>query len=880
MPDDPAARLGALLALVDGARGRGRLSACLAADGYPAAPREEGREQDRDRAARSARSSSIVVALVAATSGIGSEEPDGDSVAVVEGVNVEGIIDDGQISRERFDALAAARPPSARASRRSRPRTTRSTGAPRRGDERRPRHRLDLGEAEERGIEASEREVEQEFQRTKDENFKTEKEYQEFLEETGFTQEDIDLRVEAPAALAPRSRRRSAAEPSRRRSPRRTPESSTRRTRSSSRLPASRDIRLVQAQDDATAQKAFDQLSADNSPENWNKVAADALHRRRPRRTTAASARASPRAPSPSRSNGEIFERREGEVVGPGQRPPQGSYVFQVDAITEATTTSFEDAREQIDQQLGPQIQQEEFSAFLSRLPRPLDRGHDLRRRLHHRALRQLRAARPRPAPTRRSPRTSRSSSSSRPAARRRCFPNNPAAPGSFVPFAPASGAPQRPHPPGEDDEAPQAARSRRRAPRRGRPGAARRAAPPRGRARAPGRRAGRSARRLSPRAQRSARARAVAGAPRRDHPAPAPRVPLGPRAGRPLDRPPHRRGVLRAGRRRRPRRHRGDARRARRRPLPGGVPGPAARGARRGRPRRRRRVLHREADPPPPARLRRRGDWRTAGRGAEASGRRSSATSRAARPSPSAEIPENLPVDPVRAQGPAADRPRGLVGLRASPGARRRPGRARRRRARGRRAAAGGGPALARARRRPRARALRGGSPERLAVDAPRLPRPVSTISEIRARQILDSRGNPTVEAEVDARVRRVRLGGRSLGRLDRRVRGRRAARRRRRVGRQGRLEGRRQRQRRDRRRPEGRARRRAVGARRDDDRARRHARTRAAWAPTRSSASRSPPPRPRPPTPAGPSTRTSASSTRRPGRRTRRGEPAAACR
>ncbi len=37
-----------------------------------------------------------------------------------------------------------------------------------------------------------------------------------------------------------------------------------------------------------------------------------------------------------------------------------------MDAITEASTTSFEDAREQIDQQLGPQIQQEEFTAFLA----------------------------------------------------------------------------------------------------------------------------------------------------------------------------------------------------------------------------------------------------------------------------------------------------------------------------------------------------------------------------------------------------------------------------------------------------------------------------------------------------------------------------------
>src|SRR5919106_6318449 len=50
-------------------------------------------------------------------------------------------------------------------------------------------------EADERGIEVSDEEVQREFEQTKEENFKTEKEYQDFLEESGFVQEDIDLRV-------------------------------------------------------------------------------------------------------------------------------------------------------------------------------------------------------------------------------------------------------------------------------------------------------------------------------------------------------------------------------------------------------------------------------------------------------------------------------------------------------------------------------------------------------------------------------------------------------------------------------------------------------------------------------------------------------------
>ena len=94
--------------------------------------------------------------------------------------------------------------------------------------------------------------------------------------------------------------------------------------------------------------------------------------------------------------------------------------------------------------------------------------------------------------------------------------------------------------------------------------------------------------------------------APRRDHAPPAPGVPLGPRAGRALDRPAHGRGGLRARRRR----ARGDD--AKLLDELGDVLFQvhflvaAARGARRRVAGRRRRALPPEADPPPPARLRR----------------------------------------------------------------------------------------------------------------------------------------------------------------------------------------------------------------------------------------------------------------------------------
>lgn len=52
-------------------------------------------------------------------------------------------------------------------------------------------------------------------------------------------------------------------------------------------------------------------------------------------------------------------------MIGPIETD-SGTYVFQVDDVTEQTTTPLSEARTQIEQQLSGQIQQESFSAFLS----------------------------------------------------------------------------------------------------------------------------------------------------------------------------------------------------------------------------------------------------------------------------------------------------------------------------------------------------------------------------------------------------------------------------------------------------------------------------------------------------------------------------------
>ncbi len=107
-----------------------------------------------------------------------------------------------------------------------------------------------------------------------------------------------------------------------------------------------------------------------------------------------------------------------------------------------------------------------------------------------------------------------------------------------------------------------------------------------------------------------------------------------------------------------------------------------------------------------------------------------------------------------------------------------------------------------------------------------------MSAIVDVIAREILDSRGNPTDRSRCRPRIRRVRPRGRAVGRVHRLEGGDRIARRRRRaLLRQGRAARRREREHRDLRGDPRPRRERAGVHRQDDDRARRQRQQVAAW-------------------------------------------------
>jgi foldase protein PrsA len=379
----------------------------------------------------------VLIVAVGVASGLGDESVDSDSVAVVDG---------DQIPKSDFDAalqqaVTRQQLPEAPAEDSPEFEALRDEAM---------NQVLDvawiLGEAEERGVEVSDREVQQEFEQTKNENFKTEQEYQDFLKESGFTQEDIDERVKLQLLSTKIQDQITEEAP-------KVTDSEIQEfydaNKEQLQQPASRDIRLVLSKDEKGAQDAADALGDDNSPESWDEVAKEFSSDDATKDSGGVRAGVT-QGTYPEPLNTEIFGAAEGEVVGPIETP-DGFYVFQVDAATEESVQPLEEAKPAIQQQLEGQLQQESFSAFLSdyrdRWTELTICGEDY---LMERCDNFDGPVTP-PCPDPTLPEEQQKQQLEQQGCPPPVLSNSPAAPGSILPFIPAQGQPQRPHPPGEE---------------------------------------------------------------------------------------------------------------------------------------------------------------------------------------------------------------------------------------------------------------------------------------------------------------------------------------------------------------------------------------------------------------------------------------------
>ncbi len=261
------------------------------------------------------------------------------------------------------------------------------------GDRRPARHRLDPGRGGGAGDHRIRRQVQASCEQIKSQNFRTEAEYQQFLERSGYTQEDVDLRVELQL-LSPRSRQKvSERRPAGQLGGR--SRTTTTAAKEQFELPETRDVRLVLNRDQAKVEQAKTALEADDSDgelEEGRQAVLDRPHLEGQRR---AAARGSPRGWSRSRSTRRSSTPPEGEIEGP-VKTPLGYYVFEVEKITPATTQPLKEVQSadpQPARAAGPGAGG--LHHVRRRLRQQVAVADLLRLRLRDRALRQLQGQRP-----------------------------------------------------------------------------------------------------------------------------------------------------------------------------------------------------------------------------------------------------------------------------------------------------------------------------------------------------------------------------------------------------------------------------------------------------------------------------------------------------
>lgn len=216
------------------------------------------------------------------------------------------------------------------------------------------------GEAEEQGVSISEKEIDEQLDLIKNQNFRSEEEFQRFLEESGFTEADVNLRVELQL-LSQRLQLRIE-----RRAPEVTDddiEEYYEASKSEFEQPETRDVRLVLNSDAEQVEKAKAELEADSSAASWRGVVKEYS-------TDPASRGSGGLRPKLTEGlleeplNGEVFAAETGEIVGP-VKTPVGTYVFEVVKVTPSRTLDLREVRDQIVAQLEQVRQQEAFQRFV-----------------------------------------------------------------------------------------------------------------------------------------------------------------------------------------------------------------------------------------------------------------------------------------------------------------------------------------------------------------------------------------------------------------------------------------------------------------------------------------------------------------------------------
>ncbi|HSK50867.1 MAG TPA: peptidyl-prolyl cis-trans isomerase [Solirubrobacterales bacterium] len=304
----------------------------------------------------------LLFAIFAIAEGIGDPSIPADDVAVVEGVPEE----IGHISKEEFERALV--PAAAEAGLKAPPKP---------GDKKYEEVKdaalgelIDSvwiqGQAEEMGIEVTDKQIATELEQIKKQNFKTEAAFQKFLEESKYTAEDVDKRVRLQILSTQIQQQLTGEAPTVGEDQVEEYYDEAKSTQFTQ--PASRDVRAIVNKDEKKLAAAKAALDKDDSPKNWKVVAKKFSED--PFTKTTGGLQAGVTAESgrfPENVEEAIFAAEVLQVEGPIKAPETGAgYVFQVEKTTPEKVQPLKEVKSQISTQLTQEAQQESFGEFVS----------------------------------------------------------------------------------------------------------------------------------------------------------------------------------------------------------------------------------------------------------------------------------------------------------------------------------------------------------------------------------------------------------------------------------------------------------------------------------------------------------------------------------
>ena len=217
------------------------------------------------------------------------------------------------------------------------------------------------GEAEELGIEVTDKQLESELALIKKENFPTEKKFEEFLKTSKYTREDVNNLVEA-RVLGTEIQEKITAEAGSASSDEVSSYYETEKDTQFTTKP-SRDVRLIVNRNKAKAEEAKEALDEDNSDANW-KVVAKKFSVDPTTKNKGGLQKEITEEFLQGVLKKAIFESATDEVVGPVGF--QGNYfVVQVEKLNPKKVKSLAEVRSQISTQLTQQTQQEYLNEWI-----------------------------------------------------------------------------------------------------------------------------------------------------------------------------------------------------------------------------------------------------------------------------------------------------------------------------------------------------------------------------------------------------------------------------------------------------------------------------------------------------------------------------------